>query len=63
MDWMEQSGLKWIEWTNMDWSSPNRSNGLKCYFDVAQHERNNNKCFTLTFRYFYIDIDIDDFEV
>ena len=34
------------KWTKMDPS------GLKCYVDVTQLERGNNKCYTLVFRYY-----------
>ena len=46
MDQIEPNGLKW---TYVDW------NGLKCYIDVIQLERNNNKCYALDFWY-YIDL-------
>ena len=30
----------------------------KCYADVTQQERSNNKCYISIFRY-YIDVDVD----
>ena len=34
---MDQSELKWTE------MNQNALNGLKCYVDMTQHERSNNK--------------------
>ena len=51
---MDRIGLKWIELdrTGYKWTKLNRLNRKpKCYVDVVQQVRDNNKYYASTFKY------------
>lgn len=64
LDWDGLNGpnrLKWMNMDRIDWNGPNWTevdqnwlNGPKCYADVTQKKRRNNKCYAIIFKY-YID--------
>lgn len=53
---MQESGPYGSKWAKIDQSGPKwadlNPSGLKCYADMNQLERSNDKCKTLVFRYY-----------
>lgn len=53
MDHLNEIRLNEPKWTELN------GNGPKCYVDVAQQEYDDNKCYTLIFKY-YIDVKLKE---